>query len=83
MVLRRAAVYGSQSGSAAVRGLPVRANAIQASCICSESRSTGEPTGHQFRAPPGRRSVPKTNGVFTSWPAPSLPPQPGDFQVKR
>ena len=31
MVLRRAAVYGSQSGRSGVRGLPVRAKAIHAS----------------------------------------------------
>ena len=42
----------------------------------------GEPAGTRSRLS-GASSVPKTSGVFTSWPAPSLPSQAGDFQVKR
>ena len=48
-------------GVPGVRGLPVRAKAIQASCICVGSAPTGDPAGTRSRES-GASSVPNTNG---------------------
>src|SRR5207244_3194345 len=60
----RELVYGSQSGRSDACGLPVRAKAIHASCICAESVSTRDPAGTRSRAS-GASRVPKTNGTST------------------